>query len=145
MKTATEKPHVFRDSFAPALRRFCHLLFWVHYVQVSEFLPRHLPILILSSIIAYRKRKEDKKMSWISAIVFFILGIIVAMMIHTTTYDMCQEFMAQKFRHMVKLMNEWTLEQERATAHHHTESTPASATHHHHHQSPERTPATYVG
>jgi hypothetical protein len=35
------------------------------------------------------------------------------MMIHTTTYDMCQEFMAQKFRHVVRIMNDWTIEQER--------------------------------
>jgi uncharacterized membrane protein len=80
-------------------------------------------------VTIHRKRKEEKEMSWISAIVFFILGIIVAMMIHTTTYDMCQEFMAKKFRHMVKLMNEWTLEQERAAA-----VASAATTYHHHHQ-----------
>jgi hypothetical protein len=66
-------------------------------------------------------------MSWISAIIFFILGIIVAMMIHTTTYDMCQEFMAQKFRHIVKIMNDWTIEQERVAALH-RESGPAATT-----------------
>jgi hypothetical protein len=57
-------------------------------------------------------------MSWISALVFFFLGVIVAMLVHSTTYDMCQDYMGKKFDHLVRLMNQWTQERDLAAAQH---------------------------
>jgi hypothetical protein len=54
-------------------------------------------------------------MSWITALFFFFLGVVVAMMIHTTTYDMCQDFMSQKMDHLVRVMNQWAIDRDRSS------------------------------